>query len=305
MKQKIPSVTVAISALNEEKNIGRFLQSVLMQERVGFTLDEIWIFSDGSTDQTVNIARSFRHHTVKVFAYKNRIGKSRRLNEIYAKLKSDILVQSDADVTWAHSHVLRDIIRPLVENKQVAMCGGDPRPTKPVTFTEKAVNCTFDAYHNFRNILRGGNNIFSADGRLLAYKKEFIQRVTIPPNMIANDAFTYYCCIRAGYEYRYVESAVVYFRSPQNLVDQVKQNSRFLAAPIRMMKYFPKDLVRKESHVPFFLLCKSFAIEYVKHPVLCTYIFFVNLYTRIRAKSIERTLTAKWPMAYTTKVFNN
>lgn len=301
---KNPSVTVAISALNEAHNITAFLRSVLSQKEKGFALDKILVISDGSTDKTAELARSLNSDKLEVREYGERIGKSSRLNEIYKDLQSDILVQSDADVILEHPLVIRDIILPIILDQKVGMCGGHPRPIKANTFTEKAVNCTFEAYAPFRKIIRGGNNVFSADGRLLAFRREFIKQVNVPENMIANDAFAYFSCLDKGFAYRYVKTAMVLFRSPQTLAEQIKQNTRFEAAPARMSKYFPEDLVKREYRIPFGIFLKSALKQIVRHPVLCGYIFFVNAYCRLRAFFVEKRLTAKWQMAYTTKHLN-
>src|SRR3989304_6639199 len=100
------SVTVAISALNEAHNITAFLRSVLSQKEEGFVLEKILIISDGSTDQTAELARALNSDKIEVRKYGERIGKSSRLNEIYKDLRSDILVQSDADVVFSHPLVI-------------------------------------------------------------------------------------------------------------------------------------------------------------------------------------------------------
>lgn len=303
ISKNLPAVTVALSAFNEESNIQKFLKSVLKQKEEGFVLKEIWVYSDGSTDKTVEEAGGIESEKVKIFDSKKRLGKSTRLNQIYAKLNSDYLVQSDADVVFSHEYVIRDIIKPLMENANVAMCGGDPQPIEGNTFTERAVNCTFEAYAPLRKELRGGDNVFSVDGRLLAYKKELVKRICVPEDTIANDAYTYFCCLVLGYKYRYVSSAIVKFRSPQTLKDQLRQNTRFIAAPIRMGNIFPEDIVRREYFVPKRILIMYMLKQFVKHPVMCTYIYLVNVYCRLKAKKTERYLNAKWPIAFSTKRF--
>ena len=297
---KKPTVTVAISAYNEEKNICKFLKSVLMQKEQGFVLKQIWIYSDGSTDKTAEVARSIKSEKIKVIKHEERIGKSARLNEIYKNLKTDILVQSDSDIVFAHPNVVKDLIEPL-KNKGIAMCGGNPLPVKAKTFIEKAINVTVGAYLEFRKKVRGGNNVFSADGRLLAFKKRLVKKIHVPPNMIANDMYVYYSCLSLGYKYKYVDSAVVKFRSPQTLRDHIKQNTRFRASPIRMNKYFPERLVDRENNIPAFIFFSEILKQFIKHPVLSLYIYTVNKYCNIKAKIVEKKLTAKWPMANTTK----
>lgn len=301
---KNPSVTVAISALNEAQNITAFLRSVLAQKEEGFALEKILVISDGSTDKTAELARSLNSDKLEVREYSERVGKSSRLNEIYKDLKSDILVQSDADIVLERPFVIRDIILPIILDRKVGMCGGHPKPVPASTFTEKAVNCTFDMYEPFRSLIRGGNNAFSADGRLLAFRREFIKQVNVPEDMIANDAFAYFSCLDKGFLYQYVKTAIVLFRSPQTFAEQVKQNTRFEAAPARMSKYFPDELVIQEYRIPFVIFLKSALKQIVRHPFLCGYIFFVNAYCRLRAFFVEKRLTAKWQMAYTTKHLN-
>lgn len=301
IKKTLPTVIVAVSAFNEESNIGNFISSVLKQAEENFVLEKILIICDGSIDKTAEIVRSFKHSKLELREYKERTGKSARLNEIYSGLKNDILVQSDADVIFSHPFVVRDIIAPIVENDDVGMCGGNPRPVKAVTFTEKAVNCTFEAYSSLRGSLRGGDNIFSVDGRLLAYRKELVKKIVVPSDMIANDAYTYFCCVTMGYKYKYVDSAVVLFRSPQNLKDQIKQNTRFLSAHIRMKKYFPQEVVNKEWYIPKKIILINMSKQFLRHPVLSAYIFVVNRYCSFISAKKEKELTAKWDMAYTTK----
>ncbi|OGM27083.1 hypothetical protein A2962_03200 [Candidatus Woesebacteria bacterium RIFCSPLOWO2_01_FULL_39_61] len=299
--KKIPEVTIAVSAYNEEKNIKNFLESLLVQKEFGFVLKSIWVLSDGSKDRTVEFAKSFKSKKIKVFDYKDRLGKSSRLNQIYAKLKSDILVQSDADVLFAHPYVIYDVIQPLLKNKRVGMCGGNPQPLKAKTFTEKAVNNTVFAYLPLRESVRGGNNIFSVDGRLLAYKKALIKQIYVPEDMIANDAFTYFECLVHGYEYRFVKDAFVNFRSPQNIKDQIRQVTRFKAARIRMFRHFPKDLVTKEQYIPASLLIKNMLVQFVKHPIHCSYIFLVNKFCKYQALKNESKLNSTWEIALTSK----
>lgn len=296
-----PTVTVAISAYNEEKNIKNFLESVLTQKEDSFVLEKIIVISDGSSDDTVKIIKGFKSSKITIKDYRERTGKSTRLNEIYSSLTSDILVQSDADVVFNHPFVIRDIIQPIIKDEKVGMCGGNPKPLEGETFTERAVNCTAEAYQSFRKTIRGGNNVFSADGRLLAFRKEVVKKIIVPEDMISNDKYTYYSCLIQGYIYRYAETAIVYFRSPQNIHDQIKQVTRFKAGRLRMYKHFPAYLVKREQQIPRALLLKNLLFQFIKHPILCTYIFVINKYCHYLAQTKEKTLNAKWEIVYTSK----
>lgn len=296
-----PTVVVAVSAFNEEANIRAFLESVLSQVEDSFTLKRILVVSDGSNDRTVDIVKKINSGKVKLVEHRVRVGKSSRLNEIYTALDGDILVQSDCDVVFSKHNVISDLIKPLIQDESVGMCGGNPKPLEAQTYLEKAVNYTCEAYSLFRSQVRGGNNLFSADGRLLAYKAKFIKSVHVPETMIANDAYTYFACLRKEYKYKYVPSAVVLYRSPQTLADQIKQNTRFLAAPIRLSKYFPRDLVERETKIPLKIYLPVIIKQFAKNPMLSLYIFIVNKYCAFRARLMEGGFDSKWAMAKTTK----
>jgi len=296
-----PTVTIALSAFNEQENVLAFITSVLQQKEVGFTIKNIWIYNDGSTDDTAKLIQSLGSPRIQLIDDKKRVGKSSRLNEIYTRLDTDFLVQTDADIIFSHEHVIRDILQPLLNDQKVGMCGGDPRPLPAVTFTEKAVNLTAEVYMGLRNKGVHGDNVYSVDGRLLAYRKELVKKIHVPSDMIANDAYTFYCCLTAGYQYRYVESAVVLYRSPQTLNDQIRQNTRFLSAPIRMSRYFPEELVYQQRQVPVGYLLLRMATQFLRYPIHCGYIFCVNLYCKLMSKTAEKRLTAQWPIAFSTK----
>ena len=100
---------------------------------------------------------------------------------------------------------------------------------------------------------------------------------------------------------RFVPEAVVHFRSPQTLRDQIRQNTRFVAGPLRMEKYFGDEIVARERSIPFSLFARTALREFFSHPILASYIFAVNLYCRAKAKMTESQLSAKWQMALSTK----
>lgn len=302
---KKPTITLAVSAYNKENNIAKFLKSVLAQKEKNFKLEKILIVSDGSTDKTVDKIKKMKSPFIEIIQHDKRLGKSSRLNEIYSGLKSDFLIQSDSDVLFAHSLVISKLIKPLIDIKKVGMCGGNPSPMTAETFTERAVNYTTQVFHKFRKTVKGGNNIFSADGRLLAFKKEVIKKINIPNDMIANDAFAYFSTLILGYQYKFVKEASVYYRSPQSLKDQITQNTRFLAAPKRMTYYFPKELVKKEWQIPLNLLIKELFFQFLKHPIETLYIYTINRYCQIRAYLIERHLNAHWDIAHSTKILKS
>lgn len=302
---RLTTATFAVCALNESANIGPHLESVLTQIEEGFKLEKILIVSDGSTDNTVKIAKSFKSKKIEIWDFKQRKGKSSRLNEIYADLKSDILILVDADVILGTPYVFRDLVKPMARDLRVGMTGAHPLPLPAENFLEKAINCTLAAYIPLRKVLKGGNNILSATGRGLAMRKELVKKITVPVDTIANDGFSYFCCITNGFEYRYAPKAVVWFRSPQSLKDHISQNTRFLATVEWMSQYFPRELVVSEYHIPANLLNANMLKEFIKNPIHTAFIFALNKYCALRAAILKKKINAIWDIVYSTKTLKN
>jgi len=294
-----PTVTIVVSALNEEQNIASFISSALMQKQVGFKLENIWIFSDGSTDSTVDVVNSFNNKIIKVFTSIKSKGKAYQLNRAFGLLKSDILVQSDADIVFAHPHVLRDLLNPLNSSIDIMMVGGNPVPITATTFTEKAINLTTEAYRYAKDTYKKGNNIYTVSGTLLAFKKKFIKNIKLPKEVIAEDVYLYYSCLKKGFKYKYSRTAMIYYRSPQTLSDQIKQNTRFMASERLMNIYFPAELVKKESYLPQKPLVKKMLGIFLRHPLHSAYIYTVNKYCQYIGKKQKDLSSLSWQVTST------
>lgn len=294
--KKIPTVTVAVCALNEEHNIQSFLKSVLAQKEEGYKLEKIICISDGSTDQTVARAKKVKSDKLVVLDHKERIGKSSRLNEIYAMLTSDIVVLPDADVVFADEHVISHLIAPLTDSK-VGMTGGHPLPFPAKTFVEQAVNLTLSSYIP----LRPKYDALSATGRIMALSKKFAKEITMPAETISNDGFTYFSCLTHGYKYQYVPEAVVYFRSPQTLYDHVNQNTRFDATPAFMKRYFPAELVEREYWIDPQDIQPLMLKAMLSDPIHALAIFFINRYCLLMAKIKLSSINSLWEVVYSSK----
>ncbi len=296
------TVTIGISAYNENRNLGRLLAKLLSQKALSFKLEKILVISDGSTDDTASVARSVSSSRIHVIEDKRRLGKALRMNQMFKTLRSDILVVVDADTDLEGMYVIEKLIKPFSVDRSIAMCNALAKPLSGKTFTEKAVNHTYDTYLSILPKIKAGDSLFSVSGRMIAYRKAFVKKFKLPRNLIGTDAFTYFKCLSLGYKFKLVESAVVYFRSPVNLKDQIKQNTRFVSRGDRLSKYFPKDLISKESKIPSMILIGSMASQLIKDPIKCIYIFLVNRYCYLLAKFYSANIKGGWEIARSTKI---
>lgn len=103
-------VTTVIPAYNEEKTIGNVISIVKEVDLV----DKIIVVSDGSEDNTVNIAKSFG---VEVIELKENIGKGGAIKKGVDKSGADIILFLDADlVGLRHEHITR-LLMPVINDE--------------------------------------------------------------------------------------------------------------------------------------------------------------------------------------------
>lgn len=108
----LPKVAIIVAAHNEEASIASTLDALLAQE---YPADRrsITVFSDGSTDRTEEIVKSFVSRGVQLLSYE-RLGKTECQNRTVAALASDVEVVAFADgnVRW-EPQSLAALVAPL------------------------------------------------------------------------------------------------------------------------------------------------------------------------------------------------
>lgn len=107
-------ISVVIPAYNEQSVIKDCIESLLKQKKVEF---EIIVVDDGSTDDTVSIARFLEStsRNIRVFEQKHK-GPGYARNEGVLKAKGSILVFVDCDMTF-DPLFLHDLTEPIIQNK--------------------------------------------------------------------------------------------------------------------------------------------------------------------------------------------
>ena len=114
----IPSVDVIIPAYNASRFIYETIQSVLNQTLLPH---KIIVVDDGSTDETVEIVKSFESNLIELISVKNG-GVSRARNiGINASLEADYIAFLDSDDIWAPTK-LEAQLRQLGRNPAAGVC---------------------------------------------------------------------------------------------------------------------------------------------------------------------------------------
>ena len=116
----IPSVSLIISAYNEEEIIRQKLENSLSLDYPADRL-EIIVASDGSTDRTPAIVREYED-AVALYQYAQRRGKNAALNDTVPHAQGDILVFTDANGMY-QKDALRLLVRHFADPRVGCVCG--------------------------------------------------------------------------------------------------------------------------------------------------------------------------------------
>jgi len=299
MRNKL-TVSTIISAYNEEKNIKNFLNSLVQQEETNFKFEEIVVVSDGSEDDTVGEAKKISDPRVKIYEEKQRMGKAKRLNDYFASCESDALLIFDADTLLDSNSTVAKLLAPLSKISRVGMIGGNAKILPGRTFIEKAINSSAEVFYEIREKYKGGNNAFGTNGCILALAKDFYKRVRLAENMLGDDHFLYFSCLKMGLKFVYQKDAIIWYRAPSTIKDHIKQNKRFISNSLLMRNVFG-DLAEREYRVPRALMLRLKAKAILKDPVHSIAIYLINIYCRRAARNEADRLNGKWDIASSTK----
>jgi len=113
-EEPLPSVTLFISAYNEEKVIGEKIHNALLLDYPTDLL-EIVVVSDGSSDRTTEIVSAFADRGVVLRHYMGRIGKTACLNRAVPLATGEIIVFSDANSNYDRG-ALKALVRPFQDS---------------------------------------------------------------------------------------------------------------------------------------------------------------------------------------------
>ena len=105
-----PSVTVVITAYNEERDLARKLENTLALDYPEEKL-EVIVASDCSTDRTDEIAREFAPRGVRLHRQTERLGKTAAQNAAVALARGEVILFSDATTLYQ-----TDVLRAMAPN---------------------------------------------------------------------------------------------------------------------------------------------------------------------------------------------
>lgn len=200
-----PNVTLIVAAYNEENNIGGKIENILSLDYPKPKL-EVLIASDGSTDHTEQIVRSYANKGIKLLALP-RQGKQATLNDAVSFAHGDILVFSDANNTFALD-AIRALVRPFADPEVGGVAGNQTYLREAVEGASSDAECRYWSFDQMlKHYQSEAGNVTSATGSIYAIWCPLFRKV--PPG-VPDDFYISSNVVAQGSRLVYARKAICY-----------------------------------------------------------------------------------------------
>jgi cellulose synthase/poly-beta-1,6-N-acetylglucosamine synthase-like glycosyltransferase len=178
-----PTITLLISAYNEERTLRRKLENVATLDYPRDRLRTI-VVSDGSTDATEAIAAGFAPAGIELASFAGRQGKVACLNLVLPRVTSDLVVMSDANSMYESSSLKR--LARHFEAEEVGCVCGELLYENPERLSSGVGERAYWDYERWVKRVEGSRGILlGANGAIYAYRRALFEPVD--PRMFCDD----------------------------------------------------------------------------------------------------------------------
>jgi len=249
-----PSVSIVLAAHNEESVIGRRLSELGSLLETSSLRGEIILVSDGSTDQTAEIGRTYAGEILRVLELPENLGKAAALNEGYALARHEILVFVDARQTCGPASLER-LLENFADPSVGAACGDLVLEAAP------GVMAGVGLYWRFEKWLRMTESRLHSSvgltGSICAVRRELFR--PIPPGTILDDVYWPLQVVMQGARVIHDDRAHAYDRLPERTENEFRRKVRTLAGNFQLVTHLPSVLLPWKNPI---------AWQFVSHKLL-------------------------------------
>ena len=218
-----PFVTAVVVACDEGGRIGRRIENLLAADYPGRL--EILVASDGSTDDTVDVARRYEPR-IRLRAYSTRRGKAAVLNDVLPQARGEIVVLSDARQVFAPD-AIDALVAPFAD-PQVGAVSGELM-LRPRGADGGAVGA--GVYWAYEKRLRAWesriDSTMGVTGAIYAMRRRLFE--PFPADTVLDDVVIPAHIIRRGYRVLFEPRAVAYDELPATPRDEFVRKVRTIA----------------------------------------------------------------------------
>jgi len=234
-----PTVTLIISAYNEEEVLRSKLENVLALDYPKDRL-EVIVASDGSTDGTAAIARELAADGVVLHHYETNRGKNAVLNDTVPRVRGEIIAFTDANGMY-RPDALRKLVAYFDDPAVGCVCG----ELIYLNYSDNAIAEGYGVYWRFDQLQKRLESrlhtLLGANGSIFAIRRSLYRDL---PNTVCNDMVTPIMIAAAGHAVVYAPDAVSTEAGSQDLRDELRRRPRIIARGILGVRAVWGEVVR-------------------------------------------------------------
>jgi cellulose synthase/poly-beta-1,6-N-acetylglucosamine synthase-like glycosyltransferase len=231
----LPSISLIVPAKNEEKVIGKCLDSLLDLDYPRKKL-EIIVSVDGSTDNTVKICRKYGRR-IKVIESEPKSCKAAALNEVIPKARGEIIGIYDADCI-VDRNCLKEVAKNFENNETAGVCGNLKSYNNDESIVTRALSLETSFISFIECFLNrcGANTHFF--GKNMFIRKGVLEKIGLfDTETFVEDAEMSIKLKKYNYKTVFEPDAIAWHEEPKSLKAFVKQRVRWVRGTIRLFKY--------------------------------------------------------------------
>ena len=219
-----PTVTWIVPCFNEEAVISSKIENLVALDYPKNKL-EVILITDGSTDRTVEYAKSYKD--VKVLHQDTRAGKAAAENRAMKFANGEIIVFNDAN-TMVSSNALKHMIKHYADPQVGGVSGA-----KGIIVDQKdtAASEGEGLYWKYESMIKNAdsnfNSLMGAAGELVSFRSELV--MDLPEDTILDDFMQSFNVLKQGFIMIYEPKAKAEETSSINVEEELKRKIRIAA----------------------------------------------------------------------------
>lgn len=224
-------VSICIPVYNEEKNIGRLLDSIMKQELKNVSINEIIIVSSGSSDDTDDMVKNYQNIDKRVFLLrqKEREGKASAINLFLEDINngrcsdSNLIIVSSGDVIF-EKNTVENLCNKFSDN-DIGLTSANPIP----------INGTKESLTRYLGHMHWKlHNKFGRHGETIAFRRSLVSRLSI--TTAVDEGWIEAIINNKGYQMTHVDNANIFNKCPETISDFIKQRRRIYSGHLDLEK---------------------------------------------------------------------
>jgi cellulose synthase/poly-beta-1,6-N-acetylglucosamine synthase-like glycosyltransferase len=279
-------VAVCVCAYNEEQVIRARLENILSLRATEPDLD-ILVYVDGASDRTSEFVRSFGDSITAVIS-SERLGKTHGMNSLIALTQADIIVFSDANVTFAPDAV--DRLTAVFSDETVGCVCGHLRYAKGDNAVAETGSLYWRLEESIKAMESATGSVMGADGSIFAVRRHLHRP---PPAHLIDDMYLSLSILCNGARIVRAHDAIAYESAVSTSQEEFRRKMRIACQSFNVHRALWPRLLHLDTLNIY---------KYVSHKLLrwlCAYSMAASGILFLAALAVARA----WPVVLVTLGF--